>query len=249
MSPNSSRDPSLDLNVLEADPVPTFVVKIGVEAIPFEILYGNHSFRAGGFQEAICTAELPALRFRAWAQALVFDRTHEVGGHVWSGEVAGKDGGWKVIKLPNSIPEKQLQDDLLGPDSKSQSIKGNRNPTPHLPTSPGPQDHNTIGSTTFASDEYSNSGLSKDVSKVNPSPSETSRPMSTSTSVELISSLLEMMDVGIFKLGPTGRVIYANDAWYRLRCVPRPYNFIKDQHTKGLVDIPRTSSQARPCHS
>jgi PAS domain-containing protein len=222
MSPNSSRDASLDLNILEPDLVPTFVIKIGVEALPFEILYGNHRFRTGGFREAICTTELSASRFRAWTQALVFDKSHEFGGHVWVGEVAGKDGGWKVVKLPNSVPENQPQDDLSGPDSDSQPLKVSRTPTPHLPASSCMQFDDTIGSSTSIFDEYTNSDTSQDVSNVNLSAAEPSRPTSMSTSVELISSMLEIIDVGIFELGPTGRVIYANDTWYRLRCVPRP---------------------------
>lgn len=227
MPASSSRDPSLDLNILEADHVPTFVIKSGVEAIPFEILYGNQSFRTGRFREAICRTELPALRFRAWTQALVFDKTHEFGGHVWAGEVAGKDGGWKVVKLHNSMLEKQPQDALSDPDSDSQPLRLSRSPTSHLLASPHPQTYNTIGSTTFRFDEHSDSDMSQDVSKVNPSPPEPSRPMSMSTNVELISSMLEMMDVGVFELGPTGRVIYANDTWYRLRCVLRPHDITK----------------------
>ncbi|KAF2793304.1 hypothetical protein K505DRAFT_385801 [Melanomma pulvis-pyrius CBS 109.77] len=173
MSPHSSRSSVLDLEILEADIAPTFIIKIGVEAIAFEILFGNESFRKGSYQEAIVVANRPALLFRSWTQALSSKKTHEFGGCLWTGEIAGKHGKWKIMRAADLEPKEQAPDDCV-------EIRND-----------APIDQAQI--------------------KI---PSQRSRPLSTT--IEIITSMLEMTDVGIFEISPNGRLIYANDAWFKL---------------------------------
>jgi hypothetical protein len=54
MSPAPSpHDRMLDLDVLESDPLPTFVIKISDQAVAFEFLFCNEAFRRASLQKTI----------------------------------------------------------------------------------------------------------------------------------------------------------------------------------------------------
>jgi PAS domain S-box-containing protein len=211
--PCPSRISVLDIDILEEDPVPTFVVKIGAEAIPFEILFCNESFRKGNFKDTILATTRPARLFRFWCEALSFQKTHDFDGCAWAAEVAGREGNWKVVRAADSVPSDHTMDDYCTVGSDFSSAKSCRG-SASFPLS-SPPDVNAIRSTFFPLPRHSSeSDLPPDtVTRTSPSP-PASWPMSTS--MEIVSSMLEMMDVGVFEIDPTGKLRYANDAWFRL---------------------------------
>jgi PAS domain S-box-containing protein len=208
-----SRTSLLDIDILEEDPVPTFVIKVGTHANPFEMLFCNASFRKSDFRDTILATTRPARLFRVWCEALSFQRMHNFDGRVWAAEVVGREGNWKVVRAAESVLSGHTLDDYYRWGSNAMSAKsccGSASfPLPNRPNL------NAIRSTSFPISLHSSeSDLPPDtIRRISPSP-PARRPMSIS--MDIVSSMLDMMDVGVFEIDPTGKLQYANDAWFRL---------------------------------
>ncbi|KAJ4291649.1 hypothetical protein N0V90_009544 [Kalmusia sp. IMI 367209] len=125
---------SLDLEVLESDHVPTFVIKTADQAIPFNILYCNEAFRRDALRDIILEPTSEAIIFRSWTLAVgFFSSEYKFAGRSWTATVAGTKEDWKIS----------------------------------------------------------------------------------------LQRMMEMSDVGVFEYLPSGKLIQANDAWYRLSNHPR----------------------------
>jgi PAS domain-containing protein len=108
--PNRRKRPMFDLERLEFDEWPAFVIRVGATALEFEVLYGNEAFRKGSFQDIMLADDREALLFRSWAQALgqPADSQHECAGCTWTGKMAPKSGALKVIKATHDFSKERL---------------------------------------------------------------------------------------------------------------------------------------------
>jgi hypothetical protein len=141
--PNRKKPQRLDLEMLEFDECPAFVIRVGANALEFEVLYGNEAFRKGSFQEAMVADDREALLFRSWAQALgqAADSQHECAGCTWIGEIAPKSGVMKVIKTVHDFSKEEsaidnsrtASSDSLSSVSRSGSIRERPALLRHLP--------------------------------------------------------------------------------------------------------------------
>jgi len=181
----------LDLEDLELDPAPAFIIKVGTDALEFDLLYANEAFRSSGLREHVLSDTPTAVAFRTWAQAYVQSRDSRRGFAelTWFGEVTKKEGALKVIKATETSVSVQ---------SSRQSSK----------------------------QHDSQSLLEKAKVTVYEQPgNETKRIRSDSSSANLSSRLesfhtmMEMSDVGVFEYDTDGVLLYANEAYYRLRSV------------------------------
>ncbi|PSN74729.1 hypothetical protein BS50DRAFT_479382 [Corynespora cassiicola Philippines] len=179
------RQTVIDVDILEADPAPTFVIKIQSTAIAFEILFCNEAFRKRGLQELVLADDRSALLFRSWAQATFgFETTHALGGRIWHAEVAGRNGSWKVVKATGFV------------DATAQKEE--------------------------QSERCANSAGKLELSKEmeNPLPFRLGKTHLTAR-LESMQRMMEMSEVGVFEYKPSGQLIHANDAWYRLSSHPK----------------------------
>ncbi|KAF2873238.1 hypothetical protein BDV95DRAFT_676451 [Massariosphaeria phaeospora] len=184
---STGREPTLDLDALESDLAPLFVIRVGSEQIPFEILFSNAAFRSRDFGAVVLAKGRNALLFRSWAQAVgPFDRTHDLGGYIWTAELAGKERSWKAVRVE--------QDHEAHGEEKQSASK---------PKAPGQQPQ--FGGTDAIAQ------------------------------LQSIRTMMEMSDVGVFEFDPSGRLISANKAWYRLSSHPEGPEGLADQFS--FMDI------------
>lgn len=195
-SPSSSH--LLDLDDLESEGTPLFVIKIGEITPEFDILFSNQSFRTLGLRTSILAQGRAPLLFRSWAQAVRdFKPEYEFSDRIWTAEYAGRSGDWKIIKAVNSkIPEqdqemldaKADEDGHFMTDQSSTSVR----PRTHLITQVEQEKLESL--------------------KNLPSTNLNAR-------WESIQTMMEMSDVGVFEYNSQGKLVHANEAWYRLRYV------------------------------
>jgi PAS domain-containing protein len=128
-----------DLEMLEFDESPAFVIRVGAIALEFEVLYANEAFRKGSFGDIILADDREALLFRSWAQALgqPADTQHEYAGCLWTGQIVGKSGAMKVIKGMYDFLSEELSIENSGTGSSeslpSVSSSGSIRERPTLP--------------------------------------------------------------------------------------------------------------------
>jgi len=193
-SAEHARPRILDLDDLESDTAPLFVIKTVETALEFEPLFYNESFRQLHLHGSILAQDKAALLFRSWAQALGdFYPEHEFGGRIWRAESAGRNGGWKVVKAKASKERTQLQ------------------PVPDEDATDG-RDRTTIltrSKTEFMRGFKRGRKFSlEDIPRTH-----------LHARWESIQTMMEMSDVGVFEYNSEGRLLHANEAWYRLRYV------------------------------
>ena len=179
--PAMPRQTVIDVDILEADPAPTFIIKIQSTAIAFEILFCNEAFRKRELQELVLADDRSALLFRSWAQATFgFETTHALGGRIWHAEVAGRNGSWKVVKATGFVDATAQKEEQF--------------------------------------ERCANSAGKLELSKEmeNPLPFRLGKTHLTAR-LESMQRMMEMSEVGVFEYKPSGQLIHANDAWYRLR--------------------------------
>lgn len=83
-STDSSYANPLNLERLEFDPAPCFVVRTGQTTRPFELIFCNEALRVLPARNLILADDKAALLFRSWAQALGdFKPHHEFDGRIW----------------------------------------------------------------------------------------------------------------------------------------------------------------------
>lgn len=112
---NRTKPSMFDLQILEFDELPAFVIRVSVAALEFELLYSNEAFRKGSFREIILADYREALLFRSWAQALgqPVDSQHACAGRTWAGEMAAKSGAFKIIKATHEVSREGTSNERL----------------------------------------------------------------------------------------------------------------------------------------
>jgi PAS domain-containing protein len=191
MSILSSHQPSpLDLDELESDPRPVFLIKIGPKAIQFELVYCNEAFRTAGLRNVVLAEHRDAILFRSWTQAIHhFKVDFDFDNRNWSAEIAGGNKSWKIIRAVRAVSNVHKTE---APDAHTQSEDDTLIRKPSENKLPKRLDPNT----------------SVPVPRAN-----------INARWESLQTMMELTDVGVFEYDPTGKLIHANDAWYRLRYV------------------------------
>jgi PAS domain-containing protein len=199
MSQLTPQDSLLNLDVLEGECTPNFVIKVGSEAIDFEILYCNEVFRKGGFREALQEGDRKTLQFQSWSQAVGdFKETFKLGNVIWTAEIAGKDRTWKIVRANDYI-------------SKEQRDRDERNAAKAHAAVATEQTHHIDRRENFFNDLG-----------VDTVPSVRDLPgTNLHARWETLQAIMEMSDVGVFEYTPAGVLIHGNNAWYKLSSHPR----------------------------
>lgn len=186
----------LDLEDLESESSPLFVIKTGAIELEFDLLFCNQTFRSLGLRGSVLAQDRAALLFRSWAQALGdFKPEYEFGNRVWSAECAGRSGAWKVVRaIRSSSPDRDQQ--ILNPKTNAHG---------------GAKIHRTPVFTRSRSD------IMKEAKFDKPKPPQTLPSTNLNARWESIQIMMEMSDVGVFEYNSEGLLLHANEAWYRLR--------------------------------
>ncbi|EOA83727.1 uncharacterized protein SETTUDRAFT_155095 [Exserohilum turcica Et28A] len=190
----------LDLEDLESESSPLFVIKTGAIELEFDLLFCNQTFRSLGLRGSVLAQDRAALLFRSWAQALGdFKPEYEFGNRVWSAECAGRSGAWKVVRaIRSSSPDRDQQ--ILNPKTNAHG---------------GAKIHRTPVFTRSRSD------IMKEAKFDKPKPPQTLPSTNLNARWESIQIMMEMSDVGVFEYNSEGLLLHANEAWYRLSSHPR----------------------------
>jgi PAS domain-containing protein len=223
--------PLFDLEILEFDSTPTFVIRVGTTAIDFELLYANKAFRTGGFRDAIQAQDLAALRFRSWAQAMGpqgKDFHYDFAGTSWFTEIAMKSGALKMIKAMQLISkERNVQEQLeLGATQEVPNILEARRSPINM----------------RSKEEYM-----EDVSRDRPALLRNLPRTNLNARWEGLQTMMEMSDVGVFEYTTDGKLIHANEAWYKLRLVQLAH--VTMYRSSLTARIPRIFLLTRNSHS
>jgi hypothetical protein len=189
---------TFDIETLEYDEAPVFILEVGTAALQFDILYANKVFRNEKIKDTVQVDRQEAIRFRAWVQALgqPDDSRHEFAGYVWSSNVAKKSG--EVLKAVRGTPD-QGSPKVQSHDQGATAEEGNEN---HGPIHKYPKRRDSSIS------DGDIPAMLRNVPRTN-----------FNARWEGIQTMLEMSDVGVFECSMNGTLMYANDAWYRLRLV------------------------------
>ncbi len=186
----------LDLEDLESDTAPLFVIKASEIALGFDFLFCNEVFRRLRLRSSILAEDRAALLFRSWAQALGdYKPRYEFGGRIWMAEMAGRNGGWKVVRATE--PDMQQQD------------------PPALEEETDENDHTSIGRTPVFT--RSKAQLMSELRRDRKVSLKNIPFTNLHARWESIQTMMEMSDVGVFEYNSEGKLLHANEAWYRLR--------------------------------
>jgi PAS domain-containing protein len=191
--------PRLDLEDMESDKAPLFVIRTGELALEFEFIFYNEAFRKLHLRDQILAKDKAALLFRSWTQALCdFKPRYDFEGRVWEAEVAGRSGGWKIVRATESDMKEQ---DQKRPDQEAKQEEG-------------------MGSGRTPVFTRSRTQFIGELKRDNPGPFRDPSCTNLNARWETIQTMMEMSDVGVFEYNSEGTLLHANEAWYRLRCVP-----------------------------
>ncbi|KAL5383375.1 hypothetical protein DPSP01_006060 [Paraphaeosphaeria sporulosa] len=214
----SPHDRMLDLDALESESQPTFVIKTSDQAIPFELLFCNDAFRRASLQNTILGSFKEATLFRAWALAIrLWEPQHAFANRTWTATKAGAKKNWKIVRAvekPHSDQNRMTDADNPVADIRADKV------TPHRSRKDFP------------------------VWTLNKRPRIPLRGFPTSNVVarwESMQTMMEMTDVGVFEYLPNGKLIHANDAWYRLSNHPRD---LPDHVEFSFMDLAHPDDQA-----
>ena len=186
----------LGLELLESDPTPLFIIRVGRDALAFDILYSNQTFREQGLRDVVLASRPDALLFRSWAQAIGHAVKHhyDFAGTRWTTEVAGTGVPMKVVRATGFLSQEQC----------SQHGSAPRRVLEQIPDSL----ESTACSVCTRSEEVDTDGAA--LLRKMP---HTNLPARW----EGIQTMMEMSDVGVFEYNTEGQLLHANEAWYRLR--------------------------------
>ncbi|KAF1925275.1 putative histidine kinase HHK8p [Didymella exigua CBS 183.55] len=206
MSTNTQALPttSLDLDILDEDPVPTFVIRVGQHALDFSFAFCNEAFRREGLVAKVEEQNRTAILFRSWAQALGDHKPHHVfQGWRWFPQEAGKHRTWKIIRAAEIVPKEKVDEDVTTPGLEKEAVV-----TSNV---------NNWGRVYHCSKDEILRAM-----RVNKSVLADSLPRTNLTARwEGLQTMMEMSDVGVFEYNAEGKLIHANEAWYRLSSHPR----------------------------
>lgn len=190
----------LDLEALETDAAPTFVIRIGQGVLDFEFVFCNKRFRHDGFRERVEEQSRAALLFRSWAQALGdYKPQHDFQERRWTSQEAGRNRDWKIIRVAEVLQGEEVKREDSPHDVKKEAIvkpdMGNWNGVHHR-----------------SKDEDL-----QEVKANQPMLRKTLPQADLTARWEGLQTMMEMSDVGVFEYNAHGKLIHANEAWYRLR--------------------------------
>ncbi|KNG52233.1 putative histidine kinase HHK8p [Stemphylium lycopersici] len=189
----------LDLEDLESESVPLFVIKTGEIALGFDFVFCNEYFRKLRLRNSILSQDKAALLFRSWAQALGDYKTeYEFDGRVWSAELAGKRGGWKIVRAVRSETTDGDQQ-MLDEEASGEDL--------------------SIGRTPIF--RRSRTDLMRELKSDSPVSLKNIPYTNLHARWESVQTMMEMSDVGVFEYNTEGKLLHANEAWYRLTSHPR----------------------------
>jgi hypothetical protein len=194
--PSTIEPARLNIEALESDPAPTFVVKIGSTATDFEFRFCNEAFREEGFDRDVHAKGKEALLFRSWVQACGKPNAHhEFRDWTWTARVVGESGVWKVVNAKKCEgKEPGLVREHI-PDMREQLGGGTGSQTAGSSDSyPGPNG------------EAHGHLLGKKSSVIRPIPG-----VDLHARWESIQTMMEMSDVGVFEYNTAGLLIHANE--------------------------------------
>ncbi|KAL1800773.1 hypothetical protein ACET3X_001115 [Alternaria dauci] len=190
----------LDLEELEYDAAPLFVIRAEEITLGFEFLFCNEAFRKLHLRNSILAKDRAALLFRSWAQALgEYKPQYDFGGLVWTAETSGRNGNWKVVRA-KEFDAKQ-QDLAL---SEKEADDGDHLGTGRIPV--------------FT---RSKAQLISELKRDRAVSLRNIPYTSLHARWESIQTMMEMSDVGVFEYNAEGKLLHANEAWYRLSSQPR----------------------------
>lgn len=168
--------------------------------LDFEILFRNEAFRTSLLQSSVQVENRNARLFRSWTQALGdFKPQYEFADRIWAAEIAGATGGWKLVRGAEII-------------SKDQEIPSNNG------FKQGEEEKN-VSLMTERTPVYQRSKqeLMEDLKRDRTALLRNIPRTNLSARWESIQTMMEMSDVGVFEYNTEGKLIHANEAWYRLR--------------------------------
>jgi hypothetical protein len=189
-----------DLEVLESDPTPTFVLQVSTAVLPFELLYANRAFREGNFRDILLLENRESLLFRSWAQSVGdhVESHHELAGFTWSAHVAPQNATLKAVRATRTISEGGA---LVA------TRKSKLNGTTSNAWAEGE------GASHKQKDELQTRKVFHDqLAELRGIPRA-----NLTARWEGIQRMMEMSDVGVFEYTTGGTLIHANEAWYKLR--------------------------------
>ncbi|XPT00456.1 hypothetical protein M3J09_009609 [Ascochyta lentis] len=195
---------SLDLVLLELDPAPTLVIRTGQEILSFEIVFCNAAFRHGKLQARVEEHNRAALLFRSWAQALGdYKPHHDFHEKRWTAQEVGPRLAWKIIRATEVLPKPELQSDASALDGTKEAI-----------VKPDVRNWGRVyrpsKDETVQEMEANKQALLRTLPRTN-----------LTARWEGLQTMMEMSDVGVFEYNAEGKLIHANEAWYRLSSHPR----------------------------
>jgi hypothetical protein len=188
---------TLDLETLEISQTPLFVVKVGIQALEFELLFANEAFRKADWESLILGDNRSALLFRSWVQALGDMKSEQTfAGVKWISELAGSRSNFKLVTAPDvasGLPPEYREVDMET-QIKTSTV-----------------DHG------IDMQLQPNSASTESKPRTDMTLFKTLPRTHLDARWEGIQSMLEMSDIGVFEYNARGELLHANDAWYRLR--------------------------------
>lgn len=199
-----SQTSHLDLEALEFDPAPTFVIRISQFATAFTLIYCNEAFRYQHLKERVERQSRSALLFRSWAQALKdYKPYHDFAERRWVSQEAGRDRSWKIVRAGESPPKAASELDASTLESEKEAVVkadvGNWGRVYHRSKDELLQEM-----------KHNKSILGETLPRTN-----------LNARWEGLQTMMEMSDVGVFEYNTEGKLVHANNAWYRLSSHPR----------------------------
>lgn len=193
--------PSVDLEALETNPKPLFIIRVGTNALAFDLLYANEAFRQRDLREVVLASGKEALLFRSWTQAFgqPVKPTYEFAERTWSAEVVGDRIKMKVVWATGFLSEEKSAQDAYGPrrslDGVPDPLKSTRSPI-----------------YTRSKEDFMKRADNDGAAFLQRMPRT-----NLNAHWEGIQTMMEMSDVGVFEYNTEGKLLHANEAWYRLR--------------------------------
>jgi hypothetical protein len=186
----------LNIEVLESDPAPTFVVKIGSTATNFEFRFCNEAFREEGLDRDVHAKEKEALLFRSWVQACGKPNAqHEFRDWTWTATVVGESGAWKVVNAKKC-------------EAKEPGLVRE-----HVPDEREPFGGGAGSQTARSSNSYKgpNGEAHGHLQRKKSSVIRAIPGVDLHARWESIQTMMEMSDVGVFEYNTAGLLIHANE--------------------------------------
>ena len=195
---------ALDLEALELDPSPIFVIRVGESALEFAFIFCNKAFRHQDLKKRVEEQERPALLFRSWAQAIgTYNPHHDFAERRWYAQGAGKDRSWKIVRVIENLAGQEV-------------VLANTTPGLEEEAATKANDANWARVYRRTKDEL--------LQEMNGDKSALEGMMMTRANLtarwEGLHTMMEMSDVGVFEYNMEGKLIHANQAWYRLSSHP-----------------------------